>query len=57
MVELEVCSVSDQSGYPVIHPKFDRIRIDPVDDRMDHRISGQSDICKLIIPAGIMNFV
>ena len=43
--KLEVCSESDQSGYPVIHPKFDRIRIDPVDDRMDHQISGQSDIC------------
>src|SRR5439155_1629328 len=42
---LEVCSESDQSGYPVIHPKFDRIRIDPVDDQMDHQISGQSDIC------------
>src|SRR5437763_1015097 len=25
--------------------EFDRIRIDPVDDRMDHQISGQYDIC------------
>jgi hypothetical protein len=26
---VEVCSDSGQSGYPVIHPKNDRIRIDP----------------------------
>jgi hypothetical protein len=29
-MQLEVRSESGQSGYPVIHPKFDRIRIDPV---------------------------
>jgi hypothetical protein len=26
---VEMCSESGQSGYPVIHPKFDRIRIHP----------------------------
>ena len=42
---VEVCSEFDQSGNPVIHSKFDWIQIDPVEDRMDHWISGQSDIC------------
>ncbi|EXX52210.1 hypothetical protein RirG_067920 [Rhizophagus irregularis DAOM 197198w] len=31
---VEVCSESGQSGYLVIHPKFDQIRIDP-DDSSD----------------------
>src|SRR2546421_6724012 len=29
-IDVEVCSESGQSGHPVIHPKFDRIRIDPI---------------------------
>jgi len=41
-MELEVCSESGQSGYPVIHPKFDRIWIDP-DDSSDGT-DGSSDI-------------